>query len=463
MQPFSYTGVWWLPGSETHVAGTLTFDGSDYPRLKLVGILHELTDVNANSEIRFEVILGVAEGKRITLSKTIQVNFHISAPGIPTSEIAAPIAIVGSHIERDSDLRFTNMSVAYDHLIEWSGLNAIVRTHQFPTEIEVAAQTVTVSAPRYPEVEVAGASLKFVTSWGTEGEAPYQAGVSQELYIRLAPPAPLTLEEYLTRYFYHIQNFLTLGVGVPLGVRRVSAAIIVGDATEQVELYFNTRAGKEKVVHRWDMLFTRPELGDDWHIALGRWIERADILGPIYDLFFSTIYGANMYLQHEFLSLTQALESYHRRTSAGTYLMPSIFGDLIAALESVIDADSRFSSDIKRTFKDRLKYFNEYSQRKRFRNILRTLGDLASLLVPDPNAFVDSVVTTRNYLTHYDPEGRDSAANNQDLWRLSEQLRFILEVCLLLELAIERPIITSLINKHQRYLRLQSELRRATG
>jgi len=463
MQPFSYTGVWWLPGSDEHIAGTLTFDGSDYPRLKLIGILHALTHLTTNREIRFDLILGVADGKRITLSKAIQVNFHISAPGIPTSEIIAPIAIVGSHIDRDSELRFTSMSGAYDHLIEWSGLDAIVRTHQPATDTTGPSQTITVSAPYYAEVEVAGATFSFVTSWSTTSDGPYQAGLTQELAIRAAPPGPATLEEYLKRYFYHVQNFLTLGVGVPVGVRRISASLTVDGETEHVQLFFQTRAGKEQLVPSGNMLFTRADLGTEWYIPLGRWIERAEVLGPIYDLFFSTIYGANMYLQHEFLSLTQALESYHRRTSAGTYLGATIFADLVGALGSIIDGDTRFDSDIKRALKARLKYFNEYSQRKRFKSILRDLGDLATLLVPDPDTFVDSVVTTRNYLTHYDPEGMDSAAADHALWRLSEQLRFVLEVCLLRELGIEHSIIASLIQRHQRYLQLQSELRRATG
>src|SRR5438270_13927497 len=57
-----------------------------------------------------------------------------------------------------------------------------------------------------------------------------------------------------------------------------------------------------------------------------------------------------------------------------------------------------------------LKYANQYSLRKRLDSLLNELGtDSRKKIAPFPPLFIEKIVNTRNYLTHYDPELRDTA------------------------------------------------------
>jgi len=61
------------------------------------------------------------------------------------------------------------------------------------------------------------------------------------------------------------------------------------------------------------MLFSYEEISDWTELILTKWFETSDKLAPIHELYFGSLYNSNMYLYHSFLSLVQAIESYHRR------------------------------------------------------------------------------------------------------------------------------------------------------
>ena len=47
--------------------------------------------------------------------------------------------------------------------------------------------------------------------------------------------------------------------------------------------------------------------------TMGRWLEKSEVLGPVYRLYFGTVYNPQAFLEQQVLSLVQALEVYHRR------------------------------------------------------------------------------------------------------------------------------------------------------
>lgn len=66
-------------------------------------------------------------------------------------------------------------------------------------------------------------------------------------------------------------------------------------------------------------------------------------------------------------------------------------------------------------------------------------------------SFIESVVTTRNYLTHYDVSLEHRAATDVALYRLTLQLRAIIETCLLRELGFECDEIDEILQRVRRY------------
>ena len=90
-------------------------------------------------------------------------------------------------------------------------------------------------------------------------------------------------------------------------------------------------------LYPYDMLFTFKDISDRFEILLKNWFEKADTLGPVYDLYFGTLYNPRMYLQHQFLSLIQAIEVYHRRKFEGKYLSDDDYEPIYEKFEEFIN------------------------------------------------------------------------------------------------------------------------------
>ncbi len=93
-----------------------------------------------------------------------------------------------------------------------------------------------------------------------------------------------------------------------------------------------------------------------------------------------------------------------------------------------------------------MRYYHEFSLRKRLKEILEKLGDIASMLIQEMDKFIDDVVNTRNFLTHYDKTLKEKSRGGHELYKISEQLRFIVEVCMLTELEMENDKIKKLLS-----------------
>ena len=60
-------------------------------------------------------------------------------------------------------------------------------------------------------------------------------------------------------------------------------------------------------------------------------------------------------------------------------------------------------------------------------------------------SFINRVVATRNYLTHFDQSLEPQAARGEELYRITEKLKLLIEICLLRESGFEEERIRDLI------------------
>ncbi len=78
------------------------------------------------------------------------------------------------------------------------------------------------------------------------------------------------------------------------------------------------------------------------------------------------------------------------------------------------------------------------------------------MVARDIEAFVDGVVNTRNYLTHYDEESRAKAWADADLFYSNQRLRVLLCILLLRELGLDADVIAAAQSRSTAY-RLTAE------
>ena len=101
---------------------------------------------------------------------------------------------------------------------------------------------------------------------------------------------------------------------------------------------------------------------------------------------------------------------------------------------------------------EKLAFSNELSLRRRIQEIYERHKD-AVIDIICKKTFVQDLVSTRNYLTHYDESLAEQAVSGDALYPLSEQARILIECCLLYELGLSEndlnPVIKRVINRRQ--------------
>ena len=264
-------------------------------------------------------------------------------------------------------------------------------------------------------------------------------------------------------FLYHIQNFLSIGVGAPvypLEIKgRTEAKKYTSDGKDfheeiQIRRYIDKWKIETKTVHSSRMLFTLTDVQEQLESYLCNWIEKTEDLKPVYDLFFGTIYNPPFFVETRFLNMIQAIEAYHRRRCVGKYqsnqeYRNGLYQKFVAAIPSELKKDFRQSLK-----KGKLWYANEHSLRKRLGELIDKLTLNIEIWFLDSKEntkdFVERAVETRNCLIHHDPESEAKCkplVQADKLYELADQLRIILQICLLEEIGFDPETIKKLFRK----------------
>jgi hypothetical protein len=262
---------------------------------------------------------------------------------------------------------------------------------------------------------------------------------------------------------YHIQNFLSLGLMEPVyplsitGITEATANIKGEIKTYNlpISIYYKLPdiPNISKIIRPYDMLFKFDDMIEKFEIYIKNWFRKAELLKPIYDLYFATLYNPRMYLGNKFLNLIQALEVYHRRIINKLVMNQEKCDGIVKECLDII------SQNYKEHFEQILKYANEPSLRRRLKDIIKKYENLLDKFIGNKNAqnsFINKVVNTRNYLIHYDLEVKEKSESTKELFNLTQNLKTIVEICLLNEIGFNLEKIENLISSIQRSTYLQT-------
>jgi len=452
IEEFEYKGIWWLPNKpKEQISGVFKFTPNEGAILDLIGSFKDTEP---------KIILGISsDGKKITLYKCFKTQSNLSILGFSTSSFYANMAFVGIHFQKTEDIKFKGLSVHYMYLDEWFNISGFVDIQYSSDEKEIVIkyellkpiQAVINDYKIFLDIRVTPPTLSIVQK---------EASIKQMVYIRVESSEEKPFDEYLN-IIYLIQNFLSLGITEPVypliveGKTEMNKKIIkinketINYYYPPVKVYGALDIPKvPKTLYPFDMLFTFRDISDKFEFFLKNWLEKADLLEPVYNLYFETLYSPRINLKHKFLSLLQAIESYHRRTM-NNFEQPE--KQHKKKIEEILNAVPHKHKD---WLKDKLAYSNEPTLRKRLKDILKKFADVSNKFISDKKSFVEKVVTTRNYLTHYDETLKKQSAEGEELYHFTQNIKILLEICLLEELGFTSDNIKNLIsNKYRRYFR----------
>ncbi len=180
---------------------------------------------------------------------------------------------------------------------------------------------------------------------------------------------------------------------------------------------------------------------------LSAWFGLHNTIDSVIGLYLLTQYdqGSFPFLEAEFVSVVQAVESYHRRQRPGGVTNDEKFERRKQRILAAVSGKDR------KWLKGPLKYSNEKRLRERITELVNETDQAIGRFVEDRERFIESVVVTRNYFTHFDKEQEQERLQGLELLDAMNILLVMLEVLLLRDLGFGAEESLAKVRATKRY------------
>lgn len=452
LDSFELIGDWWLPEKPEHkIHGKLSYDRKKKSVLSLDSDFGE-SPIEVLEKDFHEVILGDSFGRKVTLTNCFRIKLSIThtddSKEYKKSEYGVSVFYVGKHFLKKEDIKFTKLVAEYSQLEKWLG-DRLFESDMAENKEGITEYKLKFTKPKRREIVLT--KLKIYIDYGLSWTYS-QTKPKFDTYplVSLDFDNEMHIDE-LYSIAYHLRNFLSLGLGDRVSITAMSGENKKTGEHERVEIFDNVgkEPSDEKDLEEIWLPFNYDSISKNPEFYLENWFNLIENLEPLYDLFFGTLYNPQLYPTYEFLSFAQALESYHSRTFDNNIMPKEQFGELLKQMQGIIE---EIPEEYQKQFMPKAQYdMNRKSLRRKIGELFEKHDKLFSKFVEKKEEFIDMVVNTRNYYTHYSPELKDQAANIVDMPFLSQNLRFMLIVILLKEIGFDDETTKQILNKYLRW------------
>jgi hypothetical protein len=435
---FTLNGHWWLPSNPSGAAyGTLSYS-VDRIKLRLDrAITPELHTAYAVGSVKIPVILGRANDSS---SVTILRAFYWSSEGSEIDLLANEI-IVGAHLDAATAAVRTAI-VGFSNLEEWTSWKLVEQS------TENGGVSFLVAKELAPHLQIIELPLLKKLTLSTDLQVSHssvETTLTNHSHFTLEFANLATLQT-VTESVRSLGNLLALLIDDPVQPTTIRLAIKPEpDAADMFAHYVippGAREPKKKPEFEMLILFDDLKQTNTAEALFRNWFQQEQLLRPVYDLLLSTVYSPGQYVQSIFLSLAQALESFHRKVYEGSYVPNEQYCSIKDALIGAIPAGVEHKLSAK--LKAMLEYGNELSLKSRLDNLFGGLqrDHLQHLSGTDnPRQFIRLLVDIRNYLTHY--EGKKPAILNSsvEMYNLNRRITALLMLLVLTHLGLPEDFV----------------------
>jgi len=464
MQQFQLDGLWWSPDQpENQWVGKLSFHQRDGIILSIIRPLISVPSFSfgGGGGEAYELLHGrTTDGKAVSLLHCYETFSQMNLNGAGSSRtrtLGANSLILGFHAGA-ADPLVSSVTVSVHHLSDWWGRSGL----DTDSTVERPNVVVRYTAPAPLLLHDDGAfrvSLRSgVTGSVGNGKATLQEAVTFE--IDAVAPSPLT---EFQRRIRACTDFLSVACLALCEIHELE--LEQPESAEQpkqrgtfhaVPIYRSRESRGSAIVH---MLFRAREFEGRLPDLFKAWWLRADELHDVRALYFAGAYGGG-FIEGKLLSLTQAVEAFHRRLRDGSYMDETAFQrDILAPVLAAIPQGT--DDRLRQSMTARLRYANGFSQRQRFRVLFREYAAALETLVAKPTEYVDPIVDHRNEFTHFDPDDATSPAEvpPERVLLYNFLLRMLLEACFLETMGFTQGEIVALLRRSETYRQLSVRFR----
>jgi hypothetical protein len=441
MEGFEYEGLFWdCEKPENKVAGQVRFNPLDGIRLKLFGTFTELSSDFTSMTPVVRRIHGIANRAFMTLVGCQSVGIKTEMPGITREQYNVRYILSGAHFASDDDLKFDEVSVAFDQLPQWVRRTGFTIKFETPTPALANVSKIDAEYTVQPEeVEIVDdLELKLVFTWSTGGDGITRFELGQETHLCLKYPEMREFNEILTDT-NGFQDLITLAVDAPtvptemtLWRSGLDREITPGNPIPQpIQLYIRNAAENvrsETPQQPINMFFLLDQIGG--LKAVGRWIDVSRTYRIVLGSLLTIRYSAGLYAENRYQNVISAAETFHRLRFPNYVQDPKLYKSYRRKLVNVVKiAVGRNASN---WLQNQLAFSNEPRLRQRLETMASYVGDGFSAIVGGAEAWAATVVRVRNRLTHHDSSSR-VRPTPEDLYFLSDSIYLLVAMCLLKE------------------------------
>ena len=462
MKLVKYEGFWWLPSNpDEKIFGIMEFPDKNSISLSTIGTFTQKIVLD-NSD-SYEIILGITkEGKDISLSECTCINTHIPSRGITQKKYRITSAFLGIHYQTTEEMKFHKIVVQYDYLSHWvySGIPNFINQWNSQQPLKNLSNPKLEAKTNQGKIAIRVFVVNFPDCLGCNQNKRSQIiidNIEQDLDIN----------EWYLSYLFPLQNLLTLATNrknliTSIYVYSSHRPATIRDQEMPVQLISGVISQDQPEDKKSDkMLFNLKYIEPHFSLCLQKWLNINEEIKNICDIYFGLKYADFMYGELRFLSIVQALESYHRikiENNCNSLYKKERKLQHQQKLKEIYHATPKKHVD---WLKQKLAFSHEISFQNRIKYLTYKQKKTISPFVKDKDKFSTKVGNTRNYYTHYNQSLKKKAATDDELFRLSQVLNFLLQSCILTELGFSSELCASLIAKNAEYQYLIQELNRA--
>ncbi|PBB04974.1 ApeA N-terminal domain 1-containing protein [Salimicrobium humidisoli] len=442
---FEIQGYWWLPEEPDKRLSGILYSGEDAIYLDVLESFKGFE--SADSTSNYGLIHGfTVKGDEVTLFDSVQTNINTNMPGIEKEKIICSYFITGGHFSNQNDAQFKSVELYSEDLTNWFNKNPF----RLEKNKESSEITTTYTPPDVTPYYIESIKAEIQNSYNLNQKFSPKASIFKySEFIKLTPDNHGGFEWFQEKLF-SFQKLISLMMGERLNYERI---VFRGEdenwGTEEepltkpkrYHLFVSLRENEiNEKLHSHKMLFTFPNIEDQFEEICNNWFGKEEYLKNVYSLHFSDVFNPNLDLEDKFTNAVKSLEVYHRALDYGKLFdeqkKDEILKNVNEQLNGVLEV-----SDLELVLNG-LKHINEYSLNSRLKDIIKKQFNQETKQYLFKNSkktdsFINRVVETRNHLTHYDEQRNENRFKGVELHFAKELLKVIALIALLKECGIK--------------------------
>lgn len=409
-KPFEAYGRWWAPNdgvlSQQPFIGKLTWDPVKGATIELAGLTSEITNALSNRFGRRLLLQGQLDNLPcVTLDDAMVIGFTPAIFGPGKVKITSNKLTQGDDVLTDtSQTMLLSLSCEMTGLDLWAAGNTFAISHPEPARAVIEClpyneqsftqvDDIRVSVARWNRSSHGGRtySIEGVNTFALEARAPFSYERGRELLHELKAFLTVALDRPVI--FKSIRGRLDDSDHKMPDGRPVSRHMEFFETTDE---YVLPASKKDRDDNHIPFLFQPVERAAE---AFQRFRDIYRKHRMALDFFLSQSYGTKSYINQQFADMVHGLEGLHRGLRGGRFMDQAVYDNtVLPALINGIPAG--IDPELRQALKKRLEFGNEFSLRRRLKELARFHHEYTASFLGKPSDFADSIANMRNDLAH---------------------------------------------------------------